>query len=195
MAAFADGQTRDVTRLTVFTSSDPAIAAVSTSGLVEFAQSGEVAILCRYLEQLVPVRLTYLEPKPGFKWSNPAENNYVDKHIFAKLKMLNILPSDLCTDQEFIRRAYMDVCGVLPTPEEAKAFLESSDKDKRAKLIDTLLERSEYADQWTLKWSDVFRSSRKSIQLKGTHVFQSWLRSHIEKNDGFDQIVREVLTA
>jgi hypothetical protein len=195
LATFSDGQTRDVTRLTVFTSSDPAIAAVTTNGLVEFAQSGEVAILCRYLEQLIPVRLTYLEPKPGFKWSNPPENNYVDKYIFAKLHMLNILPSDLCTDQEFVRRAYMDVCGVLPTAAQTKAFLDSKDGDKRAKLVDELLERPEYADQWTLKWSDVFRSSRKSIQLKGTHVFQTWLRGHIEKNDGFDHIIREVITA
>ncbi len=115
MATFADGQTRDVTRLTVFTSSDPAVADVSNNGLVEFGQAGEVAILCRYFEELVPVRLTYLEPKPGFNWSNPPENNYVDKHVFAKLKMLSIQPSDLCTDQEFIRRAYLDVCGVLPT--------------------------------------------------------------------------------
>jgi hypothetical protein len=194
-ATFADGQTRDVTRLTVFTSSDPAIASVTTGGLVEFAQSGEVAILCRYLEQLIPVRLTYLEPKPGFNWPTTPENNYVDKHIFAKLKMLNIQPSDLCTDQEFIRRAYMDVCGILPTGEQAKAFLDCTAKDKRSKLIDELLERPEYADQWTLKWSDVFRSSRKSIQLKGTHVFQTWLRGHIEKNDGFDHVIHEVITA
>jgi hypothetical protein len=195
LATFGDGQTRDVTRLTVFTSSDTAIASVDTSGLVEFAQGGEVAILCRYLEELVPVRLTYLEPKPGFKWPNPPEANYVDKHIFAKLKMLNIQPSDLCTDQEFVRRAYMDVCGVLPTPEETKAFLDSKEPARRAKLIDQLLERPEYADQWTLKWSDVFRSTRKAIQLKGTHVFQKWLRNHIDKNDGFDQIVREVITS
>ncbi len=195
IATFADGVTRDVTRLSVFTSSDTAIAGVSNNGLVEFAQSGEVAILCRYLEELVPVRLTYLEPKPGFKWSNPPERNYVDKHMFAKLKMLNIQPSDLCTDQEFIRRAFMDVCGVLPNAEETKAYLDSKEPDKRAKLIDQLLERPEYADQWTLKWSDVFRSTRKSIQLKGTHVFQTWLRGHIANNDGFDQIVREVITS
>ena len=195
MATFADGQTRDVTRLTVFSSSDVAIASVDTHGLVEFAQSGEVAILCRYLEQLIPVRLTFLEPKPGFKWSNPPESNYIDKHIFAKLKMLNIEPSEPCTDQEFIRRAYMDVCGVLPTPAEVKTFLGSQDANKRAKLIDGLLERPEYADQWTLKWSDVFRSSRKSIQLKGVHVFHTWLREHIDKNDGFDQVIRELITS
>src|SRR5207244_10310416 len=86
-ALFSDGQVRDATRLTVFTSSDPAIASVNANGLVEFSQGGEVAILCRYLEEMVAVRLTYLEPKPGFKWSNPPANNYIDKHTFAKLKM------------------------------------------------------------------------------------------------------------
>ena len=141
------------------------------------------------------MRLTYLEPKLGFKWSNPLESNYVDKHTFAKLKMLNIQPSDLCTDQEFVRRAYLDVCGVLPTPVEVTRFLSSKDTNKRAKLVDELLERPEYADFWTLKWSDVFRSSRKTIQVKGTHVFQKWLRNHIDKNTGFDQVVYEVITA
>jgi hypothetical protein len=195
LATFADGKSLDVTRLTVFSSSDPAIANVNTNGLVEFGQSGEVAILCRYLEELVPVRLTYLEPKLGFKWSNPKENNYVDTHTFAKLKMLNIQPSDLCSDQEFVRRAYLDACGILPTPEEVSKFLASNDANKRAKLIDELLERPEYADFWTLKWSDVFRSTRKTIQVKGTHVFQKWLRNHIDKNTGFDQVVFEVITA
>src|SRR5262245_30761004 len=103
LARFADGTSRDVTRLTVFSSSDTAVASVSTTGLVEFGQSGEVAILCRYLDVLQPVRLTYLEPRKGFAWANPPENNYVDKHVFAKLKMLSISPSELCSDQEFIR--------------------------------------------------------------------------------------------
>ncbi len=109
MAQFADGSSRDVTRFTVFTTSDDGVAGVNSSGLVEFRQGGEAAILCRYLDQLQAVRLTYLEPKEGFTWNNPPEFNYVDKHIFAKVKMLNILPSDLCSDQEFIRRAYIDV--------------------------------------------------------------------------------------
>ncbi|MBI2806361.1 MAG: DUF1553 domain-containing protein [Planctomycetes bacterium] len=195
LATFSDGTTRDVTRLTVFSSSEPAIAGVNPNGLVEFAQSGEVAILCRYLMELVPVRLTYLEPKLGFKWTNPPESNYVDKYTFAKLKMLNILPSDICTDQEFIRRAYLDVCGVLPTPPEVTAFLTSKDANKRSKLIDQLLDRPEYADFWTLKWSDVFRSTRKTIKVKGTHVFQKWLRNHVNQNTGFDQIVYEVITS
>ena len=195
IAKFSDGTSKDVTRLTVFSSSDPAIANVNSNGLVEFSQSGEVAILCRYLMELVPVRLMYLEPKVGFKWSNPPETNYVDKHTFAKLKMLNIQPSELCNDQEFIRRAYLDVCGILPAPQDVTKFLESKDANKRAKLIDELLDRPEYADFWTLKWSDVFRSTRKTIQIKGTHVFQKWLHNHIDQNTGFDKIVYEVITS
>jgi hypothetical protein len=194
-AHFGDGSVRDVTRLTVFSSSDSAVADVSSSGLVEFQQSGEVAILCRYLEELVAVRLTYLEPKPGFAWSAPPEHNYVDTHVFAKLKMLSLQPSELCTDQEFVRRVYLDVCGILPTAAETKAFLADADKDKRAKLIEQLLERPEYADFWTLKWLDVLRSNRKSIQLKGAHVYQQWLHRHMRKNTPLDEIVRELLTA
>lgn len=192
---FSDGSARDVTRLSVFTSSDENIARVSTTGLVEFNQSGEVAITVRYLMELVPVRIVYLEPKPGFKWSNPPANNYVDEHAFNKLKMLNILPSDLCSDQDFIRRAYLDVCGILPAAEDVETFLASKDPAKRAKLIDELLERPEYADFWTLKWSDVFRSTKKTLQPKGAKVFQTWFRGNLERNVPFDEMLRDVINA
>lgn len=195
VAHLADNTSRDVTRLTVFTSSDPAIAEVSPNGLVEFKQSGEVAILCRYLEEMVSVRITYLEPRENFVWSNPPEVNYVDKHIFAKLKQMTILPSDVCTDAEYIRRAYLDLCGLLPTPDEATKFLADKAPDKRAKLIDALLERPEYADFWALKWSDVLRSNRKTIQVKGVHAFQLWIRDHLAANTPVDQMIRELLTA
>jgi hypothetical protein len=195
LAHFSDSSVRDTTRLTVFSSSDPAVADVTNTGLVTFKQAGEVAILCRYLMELQTVRLTYLEPRDGFVWADPPQNNYIDKFVFAKLKMLSIPPSDLCTDAEFIRRAYLDVCGMLPPPKELLAFLADKSPNKREKLIDALLERSEYADFWTLKWSDVFRSSRKAIEIKGTHVFQRWLRERIVQNTGFDALVRDMLTA
>jgi hypothetical protein len=195
LARFANGAVRDVTRLTVFTSSDTAVASVSNSGLVDFQQSGEVAILCRFLDVMHAVRLTFLEPKKDFHWTPVAENNYIDRHVSTKLKMMSIQPSELCTDQEFIRRAYLDVCGILPTAEETKTFLASGEKDKCARLIDRLLERPEYADFWTLKWCDVLRSDRKTIQVKGTFVYQNWLRDRIAGNTPFNQIVRDLLTS
>jgi hypothetical protein len=195
IVTYSDGSRRDVTRLCNFSSSDPAIADVDMNGLVEFKQAGEVAILARYLEELVPVRLTYLEPRQNFIWNNPPEHNFIDKHVFAKLRQMTMLPSDLASDSEFIRRAYLDAVGRLPTPAEAKAFLADSRSDKRDRLIDQLVELPEFADFWALKWSDVLRSSRKTLQQKGSYAFQVWLRDRLANNVGLHDIVTELLTA
>jgi hypothetical protein len=195
IAHFADETVRDVTRFTVFSSSDPEIAQVQGAGLVEFGQSGEVAILCRYLQTIQTVNLTFLEPRPGFVWKNLPENNDIDRHVFAKLKMMNIQPSELCSDHEFVRRAYLDLCAVLPTPLETRKFLADADKNKRVKLIETLLERPEFLDFWTMKWMDVLRGSQRILQPKGAQAYQKWFREHLQKNTPFDQVVRELLTA
>jgi hypothetical protein len=194
LAHFADGSVRDVTRLTVFSSSDGS-ARVDANGLVEFGQAGEAAILCRYLDVIECVRLTYLEPRKDFRWTDPPEHNDVDKHVFAKLKLLNILPSDLCTDQEFLRRAFLDLCGILPAPDEARAFLADQSPDKRARLIDALLQRPEFADFWAHKWLDLLRCNRLNIQIKGSQVYRQWLRDHVARNTPWDQVARELLTA
>jgi hypothetical protein len=195
VGTFGDDKTRDVTRLTNYSSSDPSIADVSPTGLVEFKRPGEVAILCRYLEEMVAVRVTYLEPREGFTWTNPPEANFVDTHVYAKLKQMSIAPSGLCTDDEFVRRAYLDCVGRLPRPDEAKAFLADKNPQKREKLIDALVDLPEFADFWALKWADVLRSSRKTIQTKGSYGFQHWLRAHFLKNTPVDEIVRELVTA
>jgi hypothetical protein len=195
LAHFADGSVRDVTRLTAFSSSDDSIASVDPNGLVEMKQAGEAAILCRYLSVIECARLMYLEPQSGFVWPNPAEHNDVDRHVFAKLKALNLLPADLCTDEEFVRRAYLDLCAILPTPDECRSFLADPSSDKRAKLIDRLLERPEFADFLTYKWLDVLRSNRLTIQIKGSHAYRQWLRSHVERNTPWNEVVSELLTA
>jgi hypothetical protein len=195
VAHFADGSSRDVTRLTVFSTSDATVADVSEAGRVEFQRAGEVAVLCRYLETMQTVRLTYLEPKPGFVWPDPAEYNAVDRHVFAKLWQFQIAPSDVCTDAEFLRRVSLDLTGALPTPDQARAFLADPSSDKRSKLIDRLLESPAYADFWALKWADLLRSSRKAVQVKGALGVQEWLRTHLAADTPFDQVVRELLTA
>lgn len=195
LAYFSDGSRRDVTLLSVFSSSDESVAIVDRQGLVQFKQPGEVAILVRYLESMVTVRLAMLRPDSQFVWPDVPENNLVDRLVFAKLKRMQILPSELCTDAEFIRRVYLDVCGVLPSADEVRAFLDDRDPNKRSRLIDQILERPEYADFWTLKWADVLRVHRKTMQLDGVYKFQVWLRSQIAANRPWNELVAELLTS
>ena len=103
-----------------------------------------------------------------FRWPKIPANNYIDELVDAKLQKLRIVPSGLATDEEFLRRVYLDLLGVLPTADEVRKFMGEKTPDRRARLVDALLERPEYADYWTMKWSDVLRSSRKTIQIKGT---------------------------
>lgn len=195
LATFGDGSVRDVTRLSVFSSSDDLIARVDATGLVEMQQVGEAAILCRYLDVIECVRLTYVEPRPDFRWPSPPENNYVDRHVFAKLKMLNIAPSELCSDQVFLRRVYLDLCGILPTADDVQRFLADKSADRRTALIDRLLARPEYADYWAHKWLDLLRSNRKHIQITGSHAYRGWMRRHFDRNTPWNAVVRELLTA
>jgi hypothetical protein len=195
-ATFEDGHSADVTGLTTFSSTDLAIADVDRTGLVEFNRQGEVAILCRFCGKMESVRLMHIAATlSDFRWPSPPENNYVDTHVFAKLKMLNVTPSDLCTDEQFVRRVYLDVCGVLPSVVETQSFMAATEPDKRNRLIEQLLQRPEYADYWTKKWMDVLRVSRDSIQLAGARAYHEWLRSRIEADASFDQIARELLTS
>ena len=195
-ATFNDEPPIDVTHLTTFSSSDLALADVDRRGLVEFHSQGEVAILCRFLGRMVPVRLMHIaEPDQEYRWPKPPEHNFVDSHVFAKLRMLNIAPSDLCSDEEFVRRLYLDLCGVLPTPKQALDFVANTRTDKRARLIDRLLQSPEYADYWTKKWLDILRVSRDSIQLAGAQAIQGWLKDRIATDQSFAGVTRDLLTS
>ena len=191
IAHFADGSDRDVTRLTAFSSSDEEVAKVNSKGLVEFNRTGEAAVLCRYLETLLPVRLAFIDPDSSQPWPNPPAYNVVDRHIFAKMKQLGLAPAGLSSDSEFIRRASLDLCGILPTPQEVRSFLADQRSEKRPRLIDHLLERPEYVDFWTLKWADVLGNNRRSLQAKGAYAFHQWLRDHVARNSPVDVMVRQ----
>lgn len=195
VAEFSDGARRDVTALTAFSSSDPSVADVSKTGLATFQERGSVAVLCRYLHLVENAKLSYLKDVPNFAWTDPPANNYVDEHVFAKLKELQILPSDLCSDAEFVRRVHLDAAGVLPSRERVEAFLADQDPEKRAKLIDEVLERREYADLWALKWADVLRSTRKLVAYRGAHNFRRYLVDVFSRNVPMDRFATELLTS
>ena len=118
-AISATAAVRDLTPLTVFSSSNESVATVPRTGLVEKTGRGETAILARLLDKMATGYMTFLEDVKGFAWTNPPANNFVDKLVFDKLKQLQILPSDMCSDEEFVRRAYLDATGRLPHPDES----------------------------------------------------------------------------
>jgi Protein of unknown function (DUF1553)/Protein of unknown function (DUF1549) len=195
IAHYADGSSRDVTPICYYNSSNPEIADVDADGFITFKNRGEVAVIAHYLDLVANVRLTYLVEVPGFKVAEVPTDNTIDKTVFAKLNRMRISPSEPCTDTEFIRRASLDTLGILPTPEEVKAFLADPSLDRRAKLVDKLLTRPEFADFWTLKFADILRANGRLIETKGTHAFNRWIKASLERNVPLDQFVRDLLTA
>src|SRR5204862_76846 len=109
-----------------------------------------------YRGNVVPVRamIPGVLPK-GLAFPKPPENTYIDREVFAKLRRLNIVPSDLCPDEEFLRRVTLDTIGTLPAPQEVRAFLADKSADKRAKKIDELLAHPMHAALWATKLCDV----------------------------------------
>jgi hypothetical protein len=194
LAHFKDGTSHDVTPLTVFTSSSPEVAPVTPAGVVQFKQTGEASILARFLDRITSVRLTHVERDPKFTFGAPPAANYIDEHVFAKQKELQLLPAPVCSDEVFLRRAFLDVIGELPTPEEAAAFLDSKDANKRAMLIDALLDRDEYAYFWALKWADVLRGSPTTISERGVHSFHRYLVKTVRDDRPMTEFARELLT-
>ncbi len=147
-AHFADASSRDVTHLVAYESSNSNVATIDTQGRVTPHGRGESAILIRFLEHIESAPLMFVEQVPNFEWQAPAANNFVDELVDAKLRQMQFLPSETCSDSEFLRRVYLDVIGILPAVEESTEFLEDTTANKRERLIDSLLERDEFAKFW-----------------------------------------------
>lgn len=193
-AHFKSGEIRDVTDLAVFSVNTAGAATVSAGGFVEFTRTGEASILVRYLDKIRSARLQYVRTDPKFVFKSPPPANEIDRFVFAKQKELQLTPAPLATDEVFLRRVYLDTIGVLPTAGESRAFLDSKDAHKRAKLIDRLLERDEYASFWALKWADVLRGSPTTISERGVHSFHRYLVRTIATDTPMDRFARELLT-
>jgi len=193
-AYMSDGTTRDVTDKALFTSNDDAIADVDGAGFVTAKRPGETAVMVRYLGQVAISRVAVLPPWKLDKTAAVRPNNYIDELVQAKLQKLRVVPSDLCTDEEFIRRAMIDTCGIIPSATEVRNFLADRSSGKRAKLIDKLLEREEFIDLWTMKWNDTLRNNFR-LTRAGAGDYAKWIREQVEKNRPYDEWVRELLAA
>lgn len=194
-ATWSDGVRRDVTAWAQYELREDSVATVSPEGLVTAATSGRVAVSVRYagLVAAVPVTVPFENKSPSGEPFVP--NNYLDKLIAAEWEKLSLTPVALTTDEEFVRRPYLDLIGTLPTPDEVKKFLADPAPDKRAKLIDELLKRPEYVDYWALKWGDLLRAHRRALGEKGMASFSGWLRQRLRENAPFDKLASELIIA
>jgi hypothetical protein len=138
-----------------------------------------------------------LEGRPGFQWTQLPQHNYIDRHVDAKLKKVETLPSEIASDAEFLRRVYLDLIGIPPSPEETRAFLAEPGEQrlKRSRWIDKLMARQEFVDHWAVKWGDLFQNTRKFVGDKGVWQYRDWIRRSLAENKPYDQWVREILTA
>ncbi len=195
LAWYSDGRAEDVTHLAQYEPNNPDLAEVTAGGLVRtLDRVGDVAVMVRYFGHVAVFRASV--PLGAPVETVPEPRNFVDELVFARLKALGIPPSGLCDDATFLRRATIDICGRLPTAEEARAFLASSEPDKRERLVDRLVDSPEYADYFANKWSAVLRNRRvNAAYTRGNYAFHDWIRRSLYQNKPYDVFVREILAA
>jgi hypothetical protein len=203
-ATYSNSKTRDVTAWAKFDSMDESVLRVSRDGLVHAIGRGQGAAMVRFEGQAEIARIV-VPYAPSVDLGDWKDNNFVDRLAAAKFREVGIAPSPLCDDATFLRRAYLDAVGTLPTVEESAAFLDSRVPDKRARLIDRLLgltgdpaqdtHNNAYAAYWALKWSDLIRSNSAAIGEQGMWALHNWLQESFRDNKHFDRFVHELITA
>lgn len=196
-ARFSDGRVEDVTHWAKFTASNGSVVQIDDHGRVTVAGSGESAITAWYLSRiaLASVSVPFTNAPAKFGWSKVPRKNFIDEKVLAQLESLNLPPSPRCSDSEFLRRAFLDTLGVLPTADEARAFLKDRRADKRDRLIEQLFARPEFVDYWTYKWSDLLLVQSKKLRGPAMWSFNRWLRKRVEQNTRWDELVRELVSA
>ncbi|MBM3737193.1 MAG: DUF1549 domain-containing protein [Acidobacteria bacterium] len=195
LAKLSDGTVEDVTTEASYTVSDIHVAKVNADGLATAMQPGETAVVVRAAGHAVSQMVSVVS-KPAPDYPAVKSYNYIDDHILAKLRKLNIVPSGLATDSEFLRRVCLDLAGTLPPPERVREFLASKNPRKRELLIDALLDSPEFVEFWTFRLGEILRYRARSTQLmKDTQIYGEWIRESVAANKPFDRIVRERIAA
>ena len=195
-AKYSDGSTRDVTGLAYFLSNNDTSAKVTQEGVVSAGARGEAFIMARFDTFTVGSHFIVLPKNLEFQSPEVVENNYVDTLINEKLSKLRIAPSELCSDEIFLRRAYLDIIGLLPTAEEYARFSSNQEKDKRSKLVDELLGRKEFVELWVMKWAELLQiRSSNQVSYKSMLLYYNWLQDKVANNVPMDKMVSELLGA
>lgn len=197
VAHFPDGTQRDVTREAFVESSNTEVATVNEVGLVSSIRRGEAPMLARYEGAYASTTVTVMGDRSGFEWVAVEPFNKIDEAAMTKWKRMRILPSELCSDTEFVRRVYLDLTGLPPSVSVIKSFLndQTPSREKRNALIDQLVGNREFVDYWTNKWADLLQVNRKFLGAEGASLFRDWIHNEIESNTPYDQFARKILTA
>ncbi len=195
VAHYTDGTTRDVTKLAIFNVNTEGVADVTDVGYVTAREVGESAVVARFERKFAAARLIVLQRKPDFKPTPVPTDHFVDQHVVAKLNDLKITPSELASDEEFLRRVSLDLIGLQPTAEDVRKFLADADPAKRTKAIDALFARPEFVDHWSLKWGDLLQNSRVRVSEPAMYGFREWIRSAVASNMPLDEMTRQLLTS
>ena len=196
-AVYSDGSIRDVTHETMFITNNDVSTKVDGKGKMTAGQRGESFIMARYDQITVGTQVLVIPKMDNFKFPKELEANYIDKLVHNKLKKIRITPSGICDDNTFIRRAYLDVIGGLPTAEAVAIFVADKSPAKREKLIDELIARPEFVRIWVMKWAELLqiRTQNNRFYYKNAVLYFEWLRDQFEQNQPMDKIVRELLGA
>ena len=195
IAYFSDGSKRDVTGLTTYDFTASGIAKITPTAEVIREQTGETVLLARYLGHVAPVRVVFLPDRPAVDLRGFPATTEIDRLVRNQFRELRLEPAALTADHVFVRRAFLDATGLLPTAAEAKAFLADHRADKRDRLIDDLIARPAFAQFWAQKWADLLRTEEKALDRKGVTVFYQWIASRISADQPMTEFARELLTA
>lgn len=197
-AAYSNGVSRNVTEWTEFESSEKEIAKVDDAGRVTVGRfTGETIIIARFMGTVATSRITVPGDRqlPDHLYAKLPVNNFIDELAYVRFRKLGLLPSDRCTDAEFLRRVSLDLIGTLPKPSQAREFIADTDPHKRARLVDRLLEHPSYGDHWAGKWADLVRPNPDRVGVKSVYMLDQWLRDSFRQNKPFNEFTREILTA
>ncbi len=197
MATYSDGKTRDVTAEAFVVSGNTEVATIDEDSKMTAIRRGESAVLARYEGAYAATTLTVMGDRSGFVWEQPETWGKVDELVATKWQRLKIIPSELSTDAEFVRRVYLDLTGLPPTAEQTTAFLNDKRETrvKRDELVDKLVGSEAFVEYWTNKWADLLQVNRKFLGPAGAASFRKWIRQEVASNTPYDKLVHKIVTA